>query len=416
MVNQKTKTQTKNAKRALKRQSGKTQSAIPIAQRVNITAKSPMKSNTYKGTDFLQSVTLASQVTVANCVMAEITISPSDFAGTRLSTLSRVYDKYRFTRCAIRYVPSVPTTVGGQFVMYFDLDVSDTVADVTSVDIAVRNAMAHEGAQLVNVYNRGMTMLPIRPGLKDFFTGPAVGDDKLYKQAKFWMIASAGLNGTGLPANGVVGSLFLDYEIEFEGEQLQDKADLAELGVIDNLLTKVGNAPLKVGTFSVANGTATTVLFAGQLFPGMTTARPDGVIVATNSGPATTSTFTPFSAQDAVCKGNWIGIINNGLMLLLTTKTSAGSFMAKYEPWLTGTSTGGYTWSETDAPVGVSSALSTALQPPPVSTQLSARIANLEARLASSSFMHSLCCVAGNQEDSDTQPLTYSGLHTSLGD
>jgi len=231
--------------------------------------------------------------------MAQIEISPSSFIGTRLSVLAKVYDKYRFTKCQVRYVPSVPTTVGGQFVMYFDLDVGDLVADVSSVEVAVRNAMAHQGAELCNVYNSGMTTMPIAPGLKDFFTGAADGDNKLFRQAKFWMVATAGLNGTGLPASGVVGSLFLDYTIHFEGEQLQDKTAVEEEPFIDSALRIVANSGTIANTVTFSSAGTRQLLFGGYLLPGYDTSLPNGVYKAITGGlGAGTTGPAPFLNRD----------------------------------------------------------------------------------------------------------------------
>lgn len=274
MAGQKNK-QTKNRARKAMQKSKK--NGLPIAEMVAMKSKSPTKSNIYKGRDFIATVELPAVITAANQVRANVPIAPGRFNGSRISLLARAYEKYRFRSVKMIYEPSVPTTVGGQFVMYFDLDAKDVPAVDSGTTTVIRNAMAHQGALLANVNAKHTVSMPIKPGLTDFFTGVADGPEQLYYQAVFWIVATAGLNGTGAPATGAVGSLFVEYEVMFEGEQMKGTAgDAVEGGLPTSLVAAfqaagVGTIPITLGTVGVP------VLFNGVSVLGQTATVPDGV-------------------------------------------------------------------------------------------------------------------------------------------
>jgi hypothetical protein len=327
------KTQKKNAARRLKRKGAGGAGSTPASYNRTVRLRSPVKDSVIRGSEFVGRVSLPTVLTTNNAILFQQEVSPSLFVGSRMSLLARAYEKYRFKRLVLRYVPSVPTAIGGQIVAYFDLDVLDSFTGATSVDVIVRDAMAHQGAKLFNVNVPESVEMPIAPGLKDFFTGIGASSPQFYSQARIYVIGVAGLNGISIPASGAVGSLFVDYELHFEGEQMQELEDPNTLGTISSALVEVSRIGAPGG--SVDFIAATTVLFAGEQYPGFTTSVADGVYLSTSNNTSTTS-FTPFNSLNSGCPTKVITIVNKGVALTLkpsTTTVTSSAVMTTNEPW-----------------------------------------------------------------------------------
>lgn len=92
------------------------------------------KGSTLNGTDFLGRVTvLKDATTVASRILGTFPISPSGYPGTRVTQLSENWERYRFNKLTLRYVPSVPATLACQLVCYIDTDPNDDPTDRKSV-------------------------------------------------------------------------------------------------------------------------------------------------------------------------------------------------------------------------------------------------------------------------------------------
>jgi len=316
-------------KRRLRRQRSRA-GGIPIARRIpRQVVRTPLSQNVYRGRDFLTTVSLPASLSVSNCQLVNLPVSPGRFVGTRISLLAQAYDKYRFKRLSLHYVPSVPVTVGGQIVIYFDLDVKDGFGTAQSTDIVIRDAMAHQGAQLTNVHDAVVVNMPIAPGLKDFFTGASTGNDQLYYQAKAWVIGVAGLNGTGAPSTGTVGSLFVDYEVHFEGEQLQEQGAAADSEVLSSALTNCMAISNGVVTASLTMGAQTSVIFGGvTMTQGFLTNDADGVYTGTLIvGGSNLNTYTPFLTTRNLTV-RYVAVLSGGYGVLLKPAVTATGSVA----------------------------------------------------------------------------------------
>lgn len=323
----------RNAARRRRREAG----GLPLAFATRVTLRSPLDRQDIRGSDLLTALTLPQTVTVSNAVVYNQQLSPSLFTATRQAILAKCYDKYRYARCALRYVPSVPMTVGGQIIIYFDLDPADDFTGATSVETVARDAMAHEGAVMVNVNQPATVQLPLRPGLRDFFTGPVVGDPKLFCQARIWVVAVAGLNGTGAPSTGVVGTLFMDYDLALEGPQLQETLE----GAVDMSAVITRGFDLQSTGVNVTGG-PTSVVPVSMIFQGVSVQAnlvnlPDGVYyIAGPTGGSATVANVPFVAlQAGFSSANYLAVVRNGVGLffrpfnnLLYNPYQAGFFSA----------------------------------------------------------------------------------------
>ena len=71
--------------------------------------------STLRGTDYLGKMeTVVDTSVAADSIVFHKYISPSEYPGTRLKSLSELWERYRFRQFTIRFVPAVPTTLGCQ--------------------------------------------------------------------------------------------------------------------------------------------------------------------------------------------------------------------------------------------------------------------------------------------------------------
>lgn len=171
-------------------------------------------------TNILYPLTLSSQSTV----LVDIPLAPVALSGTRWAQISVMFEKYRFTRCEMVYVPAVASVVGGQMISYWELDPNDSV-DTTDIQQALRVAMAHQNAKMHNIYDSTQVVLPLRTGITDFFVERATvtSDKRWTRQATFRMVATAGLSGF-LPSGVtslIAGSVYMRWTCCFKNPQIQ---------------------------------------------------------------------------------------------------------------------------------------------------------------------------------------------------
>lgn len=324
-------------KRARRNARMKSAAGAPIAVGVSVKSKSVTNTTTYKGRDFLTSVQLGQTISGANQLMADVPIAPGRFEGTRISLLARAFEKYRFKKCKVIYEPSVPTTVGGQFVMYFELDPLDRV-ETTDELTAIRNAMAHQGALLGNVNMKHSIELPIKPGLPNFFTGSPEGPVQLYYQAVFRMVASAGLNGTGAPTSGVVGALFVEYEVHFEGEQMLGGVASGSDSPVSGAIQTTMQAAAGNVTSGVNIGTATPVIFNGVTVTGFETTTGDGIFASSTAGTDAAFVNAANGGTAYTAQRSYFLVFSKGIGLGVGI-TGTGTAVAAYEGYRVNTIT-----------------------------------------------------------------------------
>jgi len=74
------------------------------------------KGTVIHGSDFATSVQ-SSIATNTYAPAASVLLNPAYFSSSMLGNVARTYEKFRFTRAVIQYIPQVPTTTTGQIVM-----------------------------------------------------------------------------------------------------------------------------------------------------------------------------------------------------------------------------------------------------------------------------------------------------------
>nr|WPR18269.1 MAG: coat protein [Chemarfal virus 11] len=156
------------------------------------------------GTDFLEPVEAlgVSDFGIGKSAL----LSPAYFVGTFLGNLARSFEKYRWKRLRIRYVPKVSTATGGQIVLTSSKSVSEPVLNPSSGTFLQR-AMAQGNATMgplwmenyIDIDCNGEWML-VDPGTT---SDP---DDAIAEELQVF---------TQTTVAGQVGYLYAEYEIEF---------------------------------------------------------------------------------------------------------------------------------------------------------------------------------------------------------
>lgn len=166
----------------------------------------------------------AKRKTVDDAILATFAISPSVYPGTRLTQLSQLWEYYRFLRLSVRYVPAVPTTVGCQLVAYIDTDPVDDPLQAVSIVEAVRRAVAHASSKAFNIYAAQNIPLVQRADDTLYYCGSKPQElQRFTRQGKLHIVQitdPVNINTEPLSKDLRCGSLFLDWHIEFQVEQI----------------------------------------------------------------------------------------------------------------------------------------------------------------------------------------------------
>lgn len=179
------------------------------------------------GYDFISTVAVPTQLNDSNAVLLDVPTAPAALSGTRWAQLAAMYEKYRFLKATMVYVPSVSSVVGSQMISYWELDPLDSFGNSGNLQTDLRVAMAHQNAKLHNIYDNVSIDMPLRTGINDFFVerGITTAEDnpRWTQQARFRMIASSG--ATGFFDNGATeigaGSVYLAWTCKFLNPQIQ---------------------------------------------------------------------------------------------------------------------------------------------------------------------------------------------------
>lgn len=221
----------KRSSRPKRRPNPKAPRKLPRQVGVASYARSPsshvgMKSETgfrcsVKGTDFVSAVT-AYSTTVAGTPLLTVDISPMSIGVSRLSTLSGLYERYRYKRLTFRYCPTAPSTTAGQLIGYIDRDVKD---QLSTPDVNLRRAFAHYGEKPVQVWQGGEKPVSwtfsTDSKSPDLYTSQSSAfsgeSDHWTSGGRFVLLAATSFSGT-TPC----GNIFVDYDVDFSYPQLEN--------------------------------------------------------------------------------------------------------------------------------------------------------------------------------------------------
>ncbi|APG76596.1 hypothetical protein 3 [Wenling tombus-like virus 5] len=221
-----------------------TQQLQSTRQVVNLVASNanhrPVDNSTHRlnGSDYLGEVTTATPLTAKNTVRLSMQLSPTGFKGTRVSALGELYEKYRYRRAVVRYVPALPATVGGQLLAYVDQDPKDDPREVQDLKALRAMASSSSGAQAWNLPLAKSITMPGTNENKWYYTGHQEENPRLSVQGVLHLLQmtdAVGTDGQPLAANSVAGTLYLDWVLEFKTPQMNPELVAAAKGYVPDV-------------------------------------------------------------------------------------------------------------------------------------------------------------------------------------
>lgn len=180
-----------------------------------------MNNNTRieRGSDFVNIVTVRGTPTRSERILVAQDISPSAFAGTRLTQLSQLYERYRFKSMNLRWVPAVPATLACQFLLYVDTDPLDDPEDAATVEILIRQATAQTGSQQWNFNLAKRIPMALRRDDQLYYTGDTKLNPRFSLMGRAYLIQvtnPVNFNGEPITTDFEAGSLYIDWVCEFQ--------------------------------------------------------------------------------------------------------------------------------------------------------------------------------------------------------
>lgn len=183
-----------------------------------------------RGSDFLGPLTVKAGANITSAsdrILLANNISPSAYPGTRLTQLAPLWERYRFRRFKLRWVPAVPKTIACQLIVYQDTDPLDDPSTITNADSLVRQATAQTGSQQFNFINPMSIELAQRADDQLYYTGNDKQNERFSRQGNFYVVQVTDpldLNGVALAGDIMAGSLYVDWECEFQIAQINPTA------------------------------------------------------------------------------------------------------------------------------------------------------------------------------------------------
>lgn len=207
------------------------------------------------GVDFVSRLTVKpfSQITTAkDAILVNQPISASSFKGTRLSSLSQNWERYRWTNCTLEYVPSVPNTIACQLVAYIDTDPNDDPTTITDTDTLVRQAVAQMGSRQWNFNQRMSIPLVMRKDDQLYYTGDDKQNRRFNLQGVLYIIQVSNLidfNGVAVDTAPLIcGSLYIKWGCDFAMNQINPEFLAPAPNVTLKFVTTItGSGPVLVG-------------------------------------------------------------------------------------------------------------------------------------------------------------------------
>jgi len=255
--------------------------------------------NLLLGTITVDTTAAVSTNNVAGNKLDMVGINPA-LLGARLTAYAKLYEQCRLNKGRLVFVPSVPTTTGGEIALWYS---NEGDLNVTTQGLAEQQSTAERSA-----FNSGsvflVTTLDINPGdtnlrYADTLTGSFADD----VQGLCGVTLMQPITGLPLGPGQVLGQWFFEYDYEFMSPQL-------DISVIPSNQTTM--------TLSMAAVTSTFIAINKpvQFFLGATAVTPDF-----DFGVRPTSTSLLLSFQ--VTQLNTATNLNQAIWTMMTNKTAS---------------------------------------------------------------------------------------------
>lgn len=294
---------------------------------------------------------------------ASVPMNPSYFNSAMLGNLSRVYEKYRFRKATLEYIPSVATSVQGQLVILSDRSVKNPFLDGASASFLGR-ALSQANAVACPLWQR--TTFECETSDSWSLVDPLIDgdlDDTISGEIQLYAFA---------PITVASGILIMHYEIEFKdplytyhptlvpvpigvGSTITLVDDTAINATTDTI--RLGGASLNLGQFG--SGSVFRLVF--QRTPSILPTGPAtwaNVATVLSVGAATTTTVTSAATNLTMVAGTTLyGVLISATLMLYTSYDNAVAGNQSGALFYQTATTGAGTWQFLVAGVRLGTAL-----------------------------------------------------------
>ncbi len=304
------------------------QHSMPAATGFTIRGKQPTVVRTstsamITGTDYAGSVNVYN--TSSYEPAASVPMNPSYFNSAMLGNLSRVYEKYRFKRAVLEYIPSVPTSTQGQIVMLSDRSIKNPFLDGSSSSFLAR-ALSQSNAVATPIWQR--TTFECDVSTTWNLVDPLIDadlDDTIAGEVQVYGFADSTV---------VAGILMLHYEIEFKDPLYTFHSTLVPIpigiGSVVSLTDDsavnaspdaiiLSNASLTLGTFNSGGIFRLVFQRAASLLPVGPPSWSAVAGVQTVNATTTTAVVSVSTAITLTTGTTLYGLLNSGTLTLYST-------------------------------------------------------------------------------------------------
>lgn len=194
------------------------------------------KTDVLCGTQKIGNLKATAAGAVEGTILFQQDVRLDSISNNRLALYSRLYSKWRIRKWLIRYVPSCPATTPGQLAIFVEPD-----PDITYIDgnpSNAQNAAEHVNNVVANAWEQ--VVLPYRLADRDraeLYTNTLGLEPRTDCAGQMLVVAM-----TTLTADLVLGTLFVDYDIEFTQPNTQISALTSPSGAYVSSGGTVSNA------------------------------------------------------------------------------------------------------------------------------------------------------------------------------
>jgi len=153
--------------------------------------------------------------------------------GGPMALLSQEFEQHRVHKMRFIYKPSVPATSAGAICMYFRNDITTPLLDV-GVD-ELKHAATHPSFSQSQVWEELVINVSPDDAINKFFS-ETTGDFQLSMQGVFQVLSAADLSSL---AGVSLGNIYMEYDVEFFGEELDYNEGVTYSGQIRLIGTNV---------------------------------------------------------------------------------------------------------------------------------------------------------------------------------
>lgn len=137
---------------------------------------------------------------------------------SRLSSIASTYEKFKFKKLVLHYVPIVPATQAGSLILAYEMDPDDMATNSTDNVRVMMNNMNNVAFQVSQNVDYACKMDLAIP----YLFCEHIGHTDLDVETRTFLqgVVQAVWNGTAPSSTTIMGSVYIEYEVEFRDPQL----------------------------------------------------------------------------------------------------------------------------------------------------------------------------------------------------